>query len=70
MKTSLLEGPATFLPSEHTPAQPASILLVEDHEDTARVLRRMLEHAGYATAHANSLARARELAGRLRISIW
>ncbi|MEO5722685.1 MAG: ATP-binding protein [Chthoniobacterales bacterium] len=62
MKTSLLESPAAFLPSEPAPTQPASILLVEDHEDTARVLRRVLEHAGYATAHADSLARARELA--------
>ena len=62
MQTSLLQGPTAFLPNEHAAAQPASILLVEDHEDTARVLQRVLEHAGYVTAHADSLARARELA--------
>ena len=48
---------------ENLSPQPAAILLVEDHEDTARVLRRILEHAGYAVAHAESVARARELAG-------
>ncbi|MEP6822843.1 MAG: ATP-binding protein, partial [Chthoniobacterales bacterium] len=65
MQTSLLEGPSAFLPTEPMAAQPAAILLVEDHEDTARVLRRILEHAGYITTHADSLARARELAAMM-----
>ncbi len=62
MQTSLLQGPAAFLPTEKIAPQSASILFVEDHEDTARVLQRILEHAGFITAHAGSLARARELA--------
>lgn len=65
MQTSLLEGPTALLPHENIATQPASILFVEDHEDTARVLQRILEHAGYVTAHANSLARARELAASM-----
>ncbi len=63
MKTSLLAGPAVALPSEAVALQPARILLVEDHEDTARVLRRILEHGGYVVDHAPTLARARELVG-------
>ncbi len=69
MKTSLLQGTEPFLPSEPPPAQPAAVLLVEDHEDTARVLRRVLEHAGYTTTHANSLAQARELAAGSRFDL-
>ncbi len=65
MQTSLLEGPAALLPHENIAMQPASILFVEDHKDTARVLQRILEHAGYVTAHADSLARARELAASM-----
>ena len=65
MQTSLLQGPVALLPHENRAAQAASILFVEDHEDTARVLQRILEHAGYITAHADSLARARELAASM-----
>ncbi len=61
MATSLLESPAVYLPLEATPGD-ARILLVEDHGDTARVLQRILEHAGYQVAHATNLAHARELA--------
>lgn len=63
METSLLEGPALFLDTDTKSAQGAAILLVEDHSDTAHVLKRILKNAGYAVAHAKSLARARELAG-------
>ena len=42
-------------------SKPAQILFVEDHEDTARVLRRILEDAGYTVAHANSVDGARKL---------
>ncbi|MGZ5503105.1 MAG: ATP-binding protein [Chthoniobacterales bacterium] len=61
METSLLEGPVV-LPSETTMPTSVSVLLVEDHEDTARVLSRILEHNGFSVAHANKVARARELA--------
>ena len=62
MQTSLLDVPPTFLYDEPAAAEPASILLVEDHMDTARVLRRILEHAGFDVAHAGTVAAARELA--------
>lgn len=69
METSLLGDTAVFLPTDQKSAGPATILLVEDHEDTARVLRRILEHAGYAVAHAGTLARARELAAETRFDL-
>ncbi len=68
METSLLEGPV-FLPQESTLSASVQILLVEDHEDTARVLRRILEHNGFSVAHADSLARARELAGSQKFDV-
>ena len=61
METSLLEGPVVFLPAG-AQSSTAHILLAEDHEDTARVLRRILEKAGYRVAHAASVAGALELA--------
>ncbi len=60
METSLLEDPV-FVPREPAMGKTVRILLVEDHEDTARVLRRVLEHNGFAVMHAPSLTRAREL---------
>ena len=60
METSLLEDPV-FVPREPAMVKTVRILLVEDHEDTARVLRRVLEHNGFAVMHAPSLTRAREL---------
>lgn len=68
METSLLEGPAVFLPAEAA-AGSAEVLLVEDHEDTARVLRRILEHAGYRVAHAASVSGALELARKQQFDI-
>lgn len=62
METSLLDLPVVFLPSETPPTANAQILLVEDHEDTARVLRRILEHAGYGVSHAGTVAAALDLA--------
>ncbi|HEV3410046.1 MAG TPA: ATP-binding protein, partial [Chthoniobacterales bacterium] len=62
METSLLEGPV-FLPADTRVAGTTAILLVEDHDDSARVLRRILEHAGYFVEHAASIARAKEVAG-------
>lgn len=69
MQTSLLDGPVAFLPSETAASTPAVIMLVEDHEDTARVLRRILENAGYAVAHAATIAKARELAGTMHFDL-
>jgi PAS domain S-box-containing protein len=69
MQTSLLEGSASYLPNEAPGSARASILLVEDHADTARVLQRVLQHAGYAVARAESLAAARELSGKARFDL-
>jgi CheY-like chemotaxis protein len=62
METSLLEGPVLFLESEPPVASHIQILFVEDHEDTARVLGRILKNAGFEVSHAGSVARASELA--------
>jgi PAS domain S-box-containing protein len=69
METSLLEGPVLFLESEPSVARLIQILFVEDHEDTARALSRLLMNAGYAVSHANSVARARELAAGQRFDL-
>jgi PAS domain S-box-containing protein len=68
METSLLEGPAAFV-EEPVLTAAVQILLVEDHADTARVLRRVLEHAGYAVKHAGTLAEAREIASTHRFDL-
>jgi PAS domain S-box-containing protein len=62
MQTSLLDGPAYLLDFDAVAAGPADILLVEDHEDTARVMQRILGAAGYIVAHAPRIADARKLA--------
>ncbi|MBA3882641.1 MAG: PAS domain S-box protein [Chthoniobacterales bacterium] len=62
METSLLEGPAIYLPPSTRAAASAKILLVEDHEDTARVLRRILQHAGHTVSHAATIHAALALA--------
>ena len=62
METSLLEGPVLFLESEPPPAKHIQILFVEDHEDTARVLGRILRNAGFEVSHAGTVAQARTLA--------
>jgi PAS domain S-box-containing protein len=62
METSLLEGPVLFLESEPPPTKHIQILFVEDHEDTARVLGRILRNAGFEVSHAGTVAQARTLA--------
>src|SRR6266481_10189997 len=62
METSLLDGPA--YPLDGSARESAEILLVEDHEDTARALRRMLENAGYQVGYASTLDSARDLAAK------
>jgi len=69
METSLLEGPVLFLESEPSVARLIQVLFVEDHEDTARALSRLLVNAGYAVSHANSVARARELVAGQRFDL-
>jgi PAS domain S-box-containing protein len=69
METSLLEGPAYPLDNDGAVKAAADILLVEDHEDTARALRRMLENAGYQVGYASTLASARDLAAKRRFQL-
>ena len=69
METSLLEGPAYPLDRDGSDQPSAEILLVEDHEDTARALRRMLENAGYQVGYASTLASARDLAAKRRFQL-
>jgi PAS domain S-box-containing protein len=69
MQTSMLDAAPAFLHDEPAAAEPASILLVEDHVDTARVLRRILEHAGFEVAHAGTVTAARELASSRRFDL-
>lgn len=69
METSLLEGPVLFLESDPAPVNPIQILFVEDHDDTARVLLRILAHAGFNVSHAANLAKAREMAARQRFDL-
>lgn len=69
METSLLEGPVFFLESEPAPMKHIQILFVEDHEDTAQVLGRILENAGFDVSHAGSLSQARALAAGRRFDL-
>jgi DNA-binding response OmpR family regulator len=69
METSLLEGPVLFLESEPPRIRHVQILFVEDHEDTARVLGRILRNAGFDVSHAGSVAEARALAGSRRFDL-
>jgi nitrogen-specific signal transduction histidine kinase/CheY-like chemotaxis protein len=69
METSLLEGPVLFLESEPAQLKHVRILFVEDHEDTARVLGRILENTGFDVSHAGSLAEARTLAAGRRFDL-
>jgi nitrogen-specific signal transduction histidine kinase/CheY-like chemotaxis protein len=69
METSLLEGPVLFLESEAPRIKHVHILLVEDHEDTARVLGRILRNAGFDLSHAGTMAEARALAATRRFDL-
>ena len=69
METSLLEGPVLFLESEPPQPQVVQILFVEDHEDTARVLGRILRNAGFEVTHAANIAEARARAGSRRFDL-
>jgi two-component system CheB/CheR fusion protein len=69
METSLLEEPVVYLPGDHPDDRTAELLLVEDHADTARVLSRILQSAGYKVAHADTIGGARDLARSRRFDI-
>jgi CheY-like chemotaxis protein len=69
METSLLEGPEHYLQSDELGAHRAEILLVEDHADTAEVLRRMLERNGYGVGHAPDIVRAFELSAEHKFDL-
>ena len=69
METSMLEGPVFFLESEPPRMKHVQILFVEDHEDTARVLGRILRNAGFDLSHAGTVAEARALAGTRRFDL-
>lgn len=69
METSLLEGPVLYLESEPPPARHVQILFVEDHEDTARVLGRILKNAGYDVSHAGTMTAALSLAAGRRFDL-
>ena len=44
-----------------SPLKPLRILLVEDHQDTRRMLSRLLTHFGHKVSAANNVRRALEL---------
>src|SRR2546423_15388411 len=69
MATSLPDGPVLFLESEPSRIKHIQILFVEDHEDTARVLGRILRNAGFDVSHAGTVAEARTLAGNKRFDL-
>jgi PAS domain S-box-containing protein len=69
METSLLEGPVLFLESEPPPPRHIQILFVEDHEDTARVLGRILKNSGFAVSHAGTVSEALALAAGRRFDL-
>jgi PAS domain S-box-containing protein len=54
--------PASALLSSDGNANPRCILLVEDHQDTARIMRHLLESFGYAVHTAASVAEALRVA--------
>ncbi len=60
--TSLLDAPDVHQPDDRADATGAHILLIEDHQDTARVLRRILAKLGYVVEHADTISAARSLA--------
>ncbi len=69
METSLLKGPAQPLPLDARKSSRANILFVEDHGDTARVLSRLLERAGYNVGQAASVSTAEALAASCRFDL-
>jgi len=69
METSMLQGPVLFLESEPPRMKHIQVLFVEDHEDTARVLGRILRNAGFDVSHAGTVADAQRLAASKRFNL-
>jgi two-component system, chemotaxis family, CheB/CheR fusion protein len=61
--TTVTEAPPPSA-GEPTSRPPARVLLVEDHEDTARALVRLLQKQGHDVRHARDLASAGECVER------
>jgi len=51
------------------PAEPLRLLIVEDHVDTALLLKRLLEASGYAVKTAGTVAEALEVVDRERFDV-
>ncbi|MDQ6809239.1 MAG: ATP-binding protein [Verrucomicrobiota bacterium] len=64
MATSLLDHSSAYTPEPASSTGAMRVLLVEDHADTAGVLRRMLTQTGYTVTHASNLAEARHAAAQ------
>jgi CheY-like chemotaxis protein len=58
----LLDGPVYYVQGDAPKTARARVLLVEDHNDTARVLLRLLERSGYEVGYASNLVAAEQLA--------
>ena len=69
VEASLLDSPVVPLESDQGEARGAAILLVEDHEDSARVLRRILTNSGHRVSRANSVTTAHQLADNERFDL-
>jgi CheY-like chemotaxis protein len=46
-----------------------NILLVDDHEDTSRALKRLLERLGYCVSTANCVSKALEVSGTSQVDV-
>ncbi|MEY2490927.1 MAG: hypothetical protein QOC70_2869 [Verrucomicrobiota bacterium] len=64
LKTATNVSPGSIV----TPAS-AEILVVDDHEDSARVLQRILRNAGYRVSSCGSVAEARALAAERKFDL-
>src|SRR5262245_45741021 len=64
LKTSHSQAPERTRRVDGGKSSQANILLVEDHQDTAHVLSRLLAGAGYNIKHAATVGEAEELATR------
>ena len=66
IKLAYVEKPALqepiVMPGHPAPELPAQILIVEDHEDTVRVLSRILRNSGFVVISCGSVREACELA--------
>ena len=73
IKLAYIEKPSLqepiVMPMQPTAELPARILIVEDHEDTMRVLTRILENASYVVASCGTVGEACELAAMQKFDL-